>query len=150
LYAISLSLVVLFVTTALTDFTVWLSHQLYVLDWVYFWTTAWFIFKILIVCVIIALAGGSLLYYGVEWQSSENKKWWMWPLLTIWYPLYFVIGIVICKWIIYYFLYKLIIYTILWGILRGIGVGFQEFGGIFADYFNASYSDYCPGINWED
>jgi hypothetical protein len=134
----------------LTDFTVWLSHQLYVLDWVYFWTTAWFIFKILIVCVIIALAGGSLLYYGVEWQSSENKKWWMWPLLTIWYPLYFVIGIVICKWIIYYFLYKLIIYTILWGILRGIGVGFQEFGGIFADYFNASYSDYCPGINWED
>jgi hypothetical protein len=150
IYALMLSFAVFFATTALTDFVIWFSHQMYILDWPHFWATVWHVAKIFVVVCSVIIAISAFLVYGVEWKDVENKKWWMWLLLIFWYPLYFVIGIAICKWIVYYFLYKLIIYTILWGILRGIGVGFQEFGGIFADYFNASYSDYCPGINWED
>lgn len=40
------------------------------------------------------------------------------------------------------------------GILKPIGRGivffFGEFGEVFVKYFNASYSDYCPGIEWKE
>ena len=32
------------------------------------------------------------------------------------------------------------------GIVKGIGSS----SGIFGEYFGASYSDYCPGIEWCD
>lgn len=46
-------------------------------------------------------------------------------------------------------LVKFLICRILGGIIEGIYLGFKEYGGIFADYFDASYSDYCPGISWD-
>lgn len=54
------------------------------------------------------------------------------------------------KYLIYYPLYKFLFCTILGGIGRGFVEGIQEFGGIFSDYFNASYSDYCPSIDWDN
>ena len=54
------------------------------------------------------------------------------------------------KYLIYYPLYKFLYCTILGGIGRGFVEGIQEFGGIFSDYFNASYSDYCPSIDWDN
>jgi hypothetical protein len=32
------------------------------------------------------------------------------------------------------------------GLVKGIGSS----SGIFGEYFGASYSDYCPGIEWVD
>lgn len=54
------------------------------------------------------------------------------------------------KYLIYYPLYRFLFCTILGGIGRGFVEGIQEFGGIFSDYFNASYSDYCPSIDWDN
>ena len=54
------------------------------------------------------------------------------------------------KYLIYYPLYKFLFCTVLGGIGRGFVEGIQEFGGIFSDYFNASYSDYCPSIDWDN
>lgn len=53
------------------------------------------------------------------------------------------------KYLVYYPIYKFAYRTVIIGILSGFAEGFNEFGGIFSDYFNASYSDYCPGIEWE-
>ena len=39
---------------------------------------------------------------------------------------------------------------IILGIIEGVVEGFSEFGGIFKDYLGASYSDYCPGIEWKE
>lgn len=138
----------LLIVTLLTDVLV------IALNWYVDWTT---IFKCVgkiilgVICIIAASACiAAFLCYGIDFLRAENKKWWYWLILIPYMPLYFIFYKVIWEIIIYKFIYQFIIYTILWGILRGIGIGFHEFGGIFADYFDASYSDYCPGINWED
>lgn len=41
--------------------------------------------------------------------------------------------------------YKIIV-SIFVGFIEGIG----EFGGLFSSYLSSSYSDYCPGIEWEE
>lgn len=73
--------------------------------------------------------------------------------LSIGYGLYHLWHIIICKpiyYIIYLPIYVFLIKTVIGGILMAFITGIKEFGGIFGDYFNASYSDYCPGIDWED
>jgi hypothetical protein len=74
-----------------------------------------------------------------KWAVSENKKWYYWTLLPLLY-LFKGIGCV-CKYIWF---------NIIGGILIGFKEGFREFGGIFAEYFSSSYSDYCPGITWKE
>lgn len=32
----------------------------------------------------------------------------------------------------------------------GLRNAFFTFTGIFGEYFGASYSDYCPGIEWDE
>lgn len=59
----------------------------------------------------------------------------------IYYPLFFIFVS---------FIYKLIIIDILWGILKGFGVGLVRSTGIFGKYFGATKSDYCPGVEWKD
>jgi hypothetical protein len=34
--------------------------------------------------------------------------------------------------------------------LKALGNGLKNSSGVFGEYFNASYSDYCPGIEWVD
>lgn len=73
--------------------------------------------------------------------------------LSIGYVLYHLWHSIICKpiyYIIYLPIYVFLIKTVIGGILMAFVTGIKEFGGIFGDYFNASYSDYCPGIDWED
>lgn len=51
------------------------------------------------------------------------------------------------------FLWKLIIVNlglIIWSGLKKIGRGLINSMGVFGEYFNASYTDYCPGIEWID
>ena len=73
--------------------------------------------------------------------------------LSIGYILYHLWHSVIGKfiyYIIYLPIYVFLLKTVIGGILRAFRLGIVEFGGIFGNYFNASYSDYCPGIDWED
>ena len=70
------------------------------------------------------------------------------PFLILYLPLRFVFKTIIWN-IIYYVLYKFLWGTIIVGIAVGFKEGFTEFGGIFGDYMDASYSDYCPMINWD-
>ena len=96
-----------------------------------------------IITSILVLIMSLIIYLTEKWAKEEHKKWYYWTLLPIYYFLYYAWqGIVIVA--------RFIWYNIIGGIIIGIKEGFKEFGGIFAEYFNASYSDYCPGISWEE
>lgn len=91
-----------------------------------------------------------------------KKVWYIEPFIyVVWFPLkYIAIAIAfLAVWVIFYPL-KFIFYTLLFrwffkpiglflaklavGLVKGIGSS----SGIFGEYFGASYSDYCPGIEW--
>lgn len=38
----------------------------------------------------------------------------------------------------------------IWKVLSALGHGIINSTGVFGEYFGASYSDYCPGIEWAD
>jgi len=38
---------------------------------------------------------------------------------------------------------------LIWKGLCALGRGLANSTGVFGEYFGASYSDYCPGIEWE-
>ena len=98
------------------------------------------------VAILIALFAG----YGVKLhEQDEEKTIYQKILYILWYPAYLVSKLVV-EYFVYYFIIKFIGCTIIGGIYQGFKVGFKEFGGIFSDYLDASYSDYCPGINWEE
>ena len=78
-----------------------------------------------------------------EWREYRSKK----PTLE-WICLIPALPVVFILWILEITM-RFVWDYILLGIGNGIYTGFKEYGGIFADYFDASYSDYCPGINWE-
>lgn len=79
-----------------------------------------------------------------------------------WYSIPFVylaLGIFyLCKYAIYYpmyfifvaFLWKLVCVSIVWGAIKGFGHAILKFTGIFGEYFGASYTDFCPGVKWEE
>lgn len=73
-----------------------------------------------------------------EWKSLTLKEYILTvPSLSIGFLVY---------WIFYTVLWKGVIISTYKGILTTI----VTCGGIFGEYFGASYSDYCPGIEWED
>lgn len=73
-----------------------------------------------------------------EWKSLTFKEYILTvPLLSIGYLVY---------WLVYDILWKGVIVSTYKGIITTI----VTCGGIFGEYFGASYSDYCPGIEWED
>lgn len=125
------------VDTGLTDLIIYLSS--FSINWVKVmcFLVAFIITSILVLIIIL------IIYLTEKWAKEEHKKWYYWTLLPIYYITgYLWEGIVIVT--------RFIWYNIIGGILIGIKEGFKEFGGIFAEYFNASYSDYCPGISWEE
>lgn len=57
------------------------------------------------------------------------------------------------KVIFYHFIYQLLLVNIWFLLVKGaklIWGSFLGFLGIFGEYFGASYTDYCPGIEWEE
>jgi hypothetical protein len=57
------------------------------------------------------------------------------------------------KVIFYHFIFQLLLVNIWFLLVKGaklIWGSFLGFLGIFGEYFGASYSDYCPGIEWEE
>lgn len=75
-------------------------------------------------------------------RSASIKEW------IVALPALFFISTfyVIFYYIIYIFLWKWIIYATYVGLRNA----FFTFTGIFGEYFGASYSDYCPGIEWDE
>jgi len=65
-------------------------------------------------------------------------------LLVVYWPL---------KIVFYYFFWQLLLVN-LWYLVKGgariIWGSLLGFLGIFGEYFGASYTDYCPGIEWEE
>ena len=148
IYLCGLVLLVFMFVNIFTDFFVYILH--FSIDWGNFWSGLIKFFAIFGLSAIIVILMIAFANYGEEWRKQKNKNIFKCILVILWYPFYIIIGKLLVEYIIINFICKFLIYTILWGIIKGIGTGFNEFGGIFADYFNASYSDYCPGINWED
>lgn len=57
------------------------------------------------------------------------------------------------KVIFYHFIFQLLLVNIWFLLVKGaklIWGSFLGFLGIFGEYFGASYTDYCPGIEWEE
>lgn len=106
--------------------------------------------------ILLKLLGGMvglflLIVYGV-WCVDEIKEWFKYRSSKAWFEWAFLVpalplaGVV---WILRVVFYDFLCGFILKGVFEGILQGAVEYGGIFTEYFNASYSDYCPGIKWE-
>lgn len=100
---------------------------------------------IVLLCIIIALyckRVEGIVDRIINWQHASIKEW----IITA--PALIVLGTlyVICYCILYTFLWKWIIYAA----YKGLKDALFTFTGIFGEYFGASYSDYCPGIEWDE
>lgn len=131
----------------------------------------WYVYAIIV--GIVAVAGIIyvlyLLFTGwaqtlINKYKSGKRVWYVEPFIyLVYYPLKYVcLGIayglfyIICipiKYIFYNFLWKIILVPIgkfIWKVLKAFGRGIVNSTGVFGEYFNASYTDYCPGIEWVD
>lgn len=107
-----------------------------------------------IVTVLLLLFGsiGVLtVYYIFTKDTFENfiysygkLKWYEYLFIS---PYLLIAGIVA---VLYYVLYKFLYLKVLKPFGLGLWFGLTTFTGIFGEYFSASYSDYCPGIEWDE
>jgi hypothetical protein len=132
-------------------------------NWIYFALLGLCTVAVGIIYILYVLISGWLQNVVNKYQIGK-KVWYIEPLIyLIWYPVkYVVLGIVygffyiICipiKFIFYNFIFKLILAPLgilIWKLLKALGSGLKNSSGVFGEYFNASYSDYCPGIEWVD
>ena len=82
-----------------------------------------------------------LLYYPIKYI-----------VLFVAYGCFYVI-IIPLKYIFYNMIWKIILVNLglfIWKVLSALGHGIINSTGVFGEYFGASYSDYCPGIEWAD
>lgn len=110
----------------------------------------------------VAIAGGVILVIGiiaglvlllrafVYYVAEHGMKLWIvkiiyWPIyILVWWPL---------KIVFYHFLVQIIAINAWYFIRRGARLVWGSilgFLGIFGEYFGASYTDYCPGIEWDE
>lgn len=141
---------ILFVTNILIDLFCFLGNFDYSFDWSRIWEVIGYIIAGLISIVALVFMIG----YSEEWLSEKDtltrrQYYYIIPIWIIYLPFRFIIYNIIYKIILYGFFYKVLWQIIILGIFSGFAEGITEFGGIFGDYLNASYSDYCPMINWE-
>jgi len=100
----------------------------------------------------------------VNKYNRGKKVWYIEPLIyLVWYPVkYLAIAIAFVVVKIIWAIIKFIFYTLLFNwFLKPIGLfigrgcvtlakGVIGSTGIFGEYFGASYSDFCPGLEWVD
>jgi len=100
----------------------------------------------------------------VNKYKRGKKVWYIEPIIyLIWYPIkYIALGIAFFVVYIIWTPIKFTFYTICFKyLLKPIGLFIARLvvslvknigssSGIFGEYFGASYSDYCPGIEWAD
>ena len=74
----------------------------------------------------------------------------MFLVYFLYYPLYYVFAVFLWSWIIEGLLYTLILKGLIIGgflLIINWTVGFFQ---IFKEYFGLAYTDFCPGVKWED
>ena len=147
-FAVIIMAVVFVMATCITDFLV------YCLASDISFANFYRIVGIVVLSVITILAiAAAIIYLHSLYENRKNIKGaWrfvLYPLIALYLPLYFIVWF-LYEIILIRVLKDFIVVTVFGGILEGFVEGFNEFGGIFKDYFDASYSDYCPGINWEE
>jgi hypothetical protein len=104
----------------------------------------------------------------VNKYKGGKKVWYVEPIIyMVYYPVKYIVLLIIyglfyiiwqpIKFICYTFLFKIIIAPIsvfigikIWRLLCAIGHGLKNSTGVFGEYFSASYTDYCPGLEWVD
>jgi hypothetical protein len=93
-----------------------------------------------------------------------KKVWYIEPLIYgLYYPIkyiifaigYFLLYVIWIpiKFIFYNFLWEIVLVNtglFIWKLFRALGRGLANSTGVFGEYFSASYTDYCPGIEWVD
>lgn len=95
---------------------------------------------------------------------AGKKVWYIEPFIyLICYPVKYIVLflafglryviVIPIKYIFYNLIWKIILVNLgilIWNGLCSLGRGIANCAGIFGEYFSASYSDYCPGIEWVD
>ena len=137
--------------------------DLSIANWVVY--VALLIFAALIgLCYVLYVIVGSWLQNIVNKYQRGKKVWYIEPLIYfIWYPVKYLAlllayGALYVLWhpfkfILYTFLWNIILVNtgkFLWKLISSFGKGLANSTGVFGEYFGASYSDYCPGIEWVD
>ena len=115
-------------------------------------------------CYVLYVIVGSWLQGVINRYESGKRVWYIEPLIyLIWYPVKYIAtavayGAVYVLWypfkfILYTFLWEIVLVNtgkFLWKLISSFGKGLANSTGVFGEYFGASYSDYCPGIEWVD
>jgi hypothetical protein len=114
---------------------------------------SWFIFLVVLLIAATCAATVLLLYLIKMLVTYIESK----GAMNIWYikGLYYLAkGIYLpFRWVFYDFLWKWVLVNVWYLIKRGARLVWGSllgFLGIFGEYFGASYTDYCPGIDWEE
>jgi len=122
-----------------------------VANWV--WITFFWVIGIITAVVLFVLLIMGIKAWA-EWINDKynygNKIWYVEILKwVVFYPIYYLVfwPVYIIFWIV---ICKFIFVTLIWGGLKLLWKAIMGFLGIFGEYFGASYTDYCPGIDWED
>jgi len=116
------------------------------------------------ICYILYIFVTGWLQGVISKYENGKRVWYVEPFIyAIWYPIKYVsmfiaysIFYVIWKpieMIFVKFLWKFIIVNIsmfIWNLILKFGTSLKNSTGVFGEYFGASYSDYCPGIEWAD
>jgi len=123
---------------------------------------------------LLAIAAGLIYFIGIfigGWlqrvvnEYNKGKKvWYIEPVIyLLWYPVKYI-GLFL-GYSLFYIIWtpiKFIFYTVIWKyflvfigqwvwkFICAFGRGLAESTGVFGEYFSASYTDYCPGIEWVD
>lgn len=113
----------------------------------------WKVFLGLTIALAITVVIIGLFFLLRSWVYLINEKGLkLWYAKLIYYPLYYLV-----YWpltiIFYHFIWQLILLNVWYFLKKGaqlIWGSFLGFLGIFGEYFGASYTDYCPGIEWEE
>jgi len=120
------------------------------------WTTAGWAFLFIAAAIlfgyIITLTSRAI--NNLKQKVANGADYWfinlpIWLYEKIAAPFVLYLIIVPVKFIFFTVLWQILCYNIIWGGIKGIGKGLVSFGGIFGEYFGSSYTDYCPGIEWE-
>jgi len=91
-----------------------------------------------------------LIRLWVLYVAEQGLK--LWYSKMIYYPIYWLIFLPM-KFLFIDLIFTFILVNLVKGVIGGaktIWFGILGFTGIFGEYFGASYTDYCPGIEWEE
>ena len=112
------------------------------------------VFGIIIALVLSFVFTSLCVKYENNWKSnlkqlSPREYIFVIPFMVVYIPLKIVLMYIIWGFV-YYIIYRFLWSILIVGIVLGFKQGIVEFTGIFGEYLDSSYSDYCPTINWKD